>query len=127
MRQIAGAVLVGMIFMVASGFREKPEASLDGRWFGEYQVQSGNVDFEVRFWTEEGQLKGSIDIPHEGIFEAELAWIMIDSTSIHFELVSGGTTRVFDGQMRENQLQGLYLNNQEKGSFSMSRGGLVSQ
>ncbi|HTP79097.1 MAG TPA: hypothetical protein VMM57_01695 [Bacteroidota bacterium] len=127
MRRTAGAFVLGAVVLIALGFHAKQALSLEGRWFGQYEVASSTVDFEVRFWNDGDRVKGTIDIPHEGIFDAQLAWIMVDSTSIHFELVEKNGSRAFDGQLSENHLAGNYVDDLAEGSFSMSRGGLVAQ
>src|SRR5574341_2229287 len=111
--------LLAVLFLWLSGFSSSPKTTLEGSWIGEFKNGTETRSFVVHFVKDDGQLTGVIDIPKEGVYGMALDWIMIDSSSVHFELVRDCGTCVFDGQLRSGRVVGDYLTTANKGTFYM--------
>ena len=114
-RVMVWGVLAGLVLPL-SGFSVSPKSPVEGSWTGEFKSGSATLAFQVHFRTEEGVLVGTVAIPKEHIYGAPLDWIMIDSSSVHFELVRNGKSCVFDGELKNGRIVGECLT-AGKGSF----------
>lgn len=114
-RVIVWGVLAGLVLLL-SGFSVSPISPVEGSWTGEFKSGSATLAFQVHFRAEEGVLVGTVDIPKEHIYGAPLDWIMVDSSSVHFELVRDGTSSVFDGELKNGRIVGECFT-ASKGSF----------
>jgi hypothetical protein len=94
-----------------------PKSPMEGNWIGEFKDGATTLSFQVHFWTENGVLKGRIDIPKENIYAMPLDWIIVDASSVHFELVRECGTCVFDGELKNGRIVGDYLAGASKGAF----------
>ena len=87
MRKLTSTILTALLFILTTAFAPNPPSTLEGKWLGDFKVNAKQVFFQARFWNENGEIKGSIDLPQEGAAGLELSWIIVDSNSIHFEVV----------------------------------------
>ncbi len=114
------ALLKGMgivLLMTTTAFSFLPKSPLEGSWTGEFKHGDAILTIQVRFWTEDGQVKGTIDIPQQGITQAALDWIILEDTSIHFELVKENGICVFDGELKGGRIIGECLSSSNRGAF----------
>ncbi|MBI4429810.1 MAG: hypothetical protein HY562_11910 [Ignavibacteriales bacterium] len=108
---------MGMVLLMSTTAFSSPRSPVEGSWTGEFKNGAVTLTIQVRFWTEDGQLKGAIDIPEQGISQAPLDWIILDSTYVHFELVKDNGTSVFEGELRNGRIVGDCLTSANRGSF----------
>ena len=113
--------IVGFAF-IATAFTLTNMSVIDGNWKGEFKGTSEAIQVQTHFWTENDELKGTIDFPAENIYRLELSWIMIDeANTIHFEVVKNSETLVFDGKLINNDLTGQFSTKTGRGIFTLSR------
>lgn len=105
------------LLLTTTAFSIPPASPLNGSWTGEFKNGSAILTIQVHFWVEDGQIRGTIDIPRQGVSQAPLDWIIVDSTSIHFELVKENGTCVFDGELKNGRIVGDCLTPANRGSF----------
>ena len=123
-RVVVSGVLAGLVVLL-SGFSFNPQSPVEGSWTGEFKSGSATFAFQVHFRTEEDVLAGTIDIPKEHIYGVELDWIIIDSSSVHFELVRNGKSCVFDGELKYGRIVGECFT-AGKGSFYLISDGIAA-
>ena len=106
-----------ILFISTTAFLPSPRSPIEGTWMGEFKNGATILTIQVHFWTEDGETKGTIDIPQESVVRVPLEWIIVDSTSVHFELVRDNGTRVFEGELKNGRIVGDYLTSGNRGSF----------
>jgi hypothetical protein len=115
------ATLLAILFLLSKTFAANPASPLEGKWLGDFKVNAKDVSFRSTFWVENDEIRGTIDLPEEGFFGLPLSWIIVDSSSIHFELVRDSGTLVFDGHLKNNIVAGDFLTKANRGTFNLTR------
>lgn len=121
MKKIGFIILVIALFAVATGFKPMTASQLNGNWSGEFLGTTKSVPFQIHFWTESGEVKGTIDFPQENLYGLELSWIIVESPSVHFEVVKNSEILAFQGRLIENKLIGEFSTKTGRGIFDLSR------
>ncbi len=121
MRKAFYFLLVIAVFAVTTGLKPSVESQLYGNWSGEFLGTSNAVPFQIHFWAENGEIKGTIDFPQEDLYGLELSWIILESQSVHFEVVKNSETLAFQGKLIENKLFGEFSTKTGRGIFDLSR------
>ena len=114
------------LFFVLSAFTTSTVSTVDGLWIGEFTAVDHSVPFKVHFWQDHDGLKGNIYLSDEGAKELPLSWVMVESTSVHFELVQNSGTLVFDGILKDGKISGDLLCSNLRGKFQLAPERLVS-
>lgn len=127
MKKLMLVVLASAFVFGLSSFAFSPRLSIAGSWIGQFQASTTDGTVRVNFWTEEGEIKGTIDIPSEGVFDVPLSWIIVDSNYVHFELVREDQALVFDGHSTGGMISGTCSCKAERGSFRLMKETLVVQ
>ncbi len=121
MRKVFFSLLVIAIFAATTGLKPSGASQLNGNWGGEFLGTTNTVPFQIHFWTENGEIKGTIDFPQENLYGLELSWIILESQSVHFEVVKNSETLAFQGKLIENKLIGEFSTKTGRGLFDLSR------
>jgi hypothetical protein len=121
MRKVSFVFLLVAIFAITTGLKPAAESQLNGNWSGEFLGTTRAVPFQIHFWTENGDVKGTIDFPQEKLYGLELSWIIVESQSVHFEVVKDAETLAFQGRLIENKLFGEFSTKTGRGIFDLSR------
>ena len=126
MNYIARFLAAAVVVLGLSGFSTYPKMSVEGTWRGEYTSLDHSVPIRVHFWQEDEELKGTIVLPGEGNTELSLSWIILEPSSVHFELVRDSGTLVFDGKLEEDRISGDLLYSGLRGKFYLASEAIVS-
>ena len=118
-------LLVGL-FLSLSAFSTIETTSVEGTWVGEFTSIDHSVPFKVRFWQKNNELKGTVNLPDENSKDFPLSWVLVESPSVHFELVRKSGTLVFDGELKNGKISGDLLFSGLRGKFQLSPDKLVS-
>ncbi|HEY6953430.1 MAG TPA: hypothetical protein VI758_13560 [Bacteroidota bacterium] len=114
------------LFFVLSAFTPNTVSPVEGLWIGEFTSVDHSVSFKVHFWQDHDGLKGNIYLSDGGSRELPLSWVMVESTSVHFELVQNSGTLVFDGILKDGKISGDLLCSNLRGKFQLTPERLVS-
>ncbi len=112
--------------LLLTGFKPNSNASIEGDWIGEFTAIDNSVPFRVHFWRHDGALKGTITLSDGKCTEAPLSWVVVESTSVHFELVEPTRTLAFDGVLRNGSIIGELRYSNMRGTFQLSPQSLVN-
>jgi hypothetical protein len=127
MKKVLFVFMAVVLFIFTTAFTSSQVSQFEGKWSGEFKSNAGIVPFQTHFWTENGEVKGTIDFPYEGVFGLELSWIIIESPSLHFEVVKNSGILVFDGKLIDNRLVGKFLTKTDRGTFELSHASNIVQ
>ena len=113
------------VFATARSLQIDPP--VQGAWIGQYMTESGWTAVSVRLWKDGDELKGTINIPSEGVIEAPLSWVMLESNDLHFELVRDSGTLVFDGRLEADRgsVSGTFSLPMYEGRFLLTRAAMA--
>jgi hypothetical protein len=112
---------VVVIFLLTSAFTSAKLSPIDGSWSGAFKGNAGKIPFQTHFWTENAEIKGTIDFPQENTYKIELSWIIVESTFVHFEVTKDIEVLVFEGTLVDNKLVGEFKTKTERGTFDLKR------
>lgn len=121
MKNLLSVFMLAVLFVFTTAFALSKRSQLEGNWSGEFMGTAKAAQFQTHFWTENGEVKGTIDFPQENIFGLELSWIIVESPTVHFEVVKNSETLAFDGRLIENKLFGEFSTKTGRGIFDLSR------
>ena len=127
MKKLLFVVLSAAFVLGLSSFAYSPRLAITGSWIGQFQANVTDGSIRANFWTEDGEIKGTIDIPSEGVYNVPLSWIIVDSNYVHFELVRDDKTLVFDGHSTGGMISGTCSCRAQRGSFRLMKETLVVQ
>ena len=77
--------LLVLAVLVLAPLAPASQKSLDGKWSGVASAgPDGDIYFSVAFKTEEGKLKGTINIPDLGMYDSALNGLSFDGKTLKF-------------------------------------------
>ncbi len=91
-----------------------------GRWEGAITITGIELQIFVTFAPEGNSLSGKIDIPPQGAMGLSLTNIKVTTPKIHFELPAGPGVAIFDGELKEGNIKGNFLQAGAKGTFALT-------
>jgi uncharacterized protein len=94
---------------------------LHGDWVGGVQLGSNWIYIQAHFKAEGSGLTGTLDIPRPNAMGLPLSQIRVESTGIHFELKTSFGISIFDGQLKQDIIEGNAQQNGQRGSFQLIR------
>ncbi len=115
--------LSGLVFLffLLTAFTTNNISPLEGKWVGEFKGTAGTVQVQTRFWTENDELVGTMDFPGENLYDLKMSFIIIEASSVHFEVVKNNEALAFEGKLISNQIVGEFSTKTGKGVFGFSR------
>ena len=96
-------------------------AQVVGDWAGNTLVAQSQLELSVSLAVSGGVLHGTIDIPSQGAFGLELAGVAYEEGRLHFELDSPIGIAVWDGEVREDAIEGEFTQAGLQGTFRLKR------
>ena len=97
-------------------------AVLEGRWQGVNILPSvGQLPFTVTLHVSADGLQGTMDIPDQGAFSLGLSGIVFQSVRLHFELNTPIGLAVWEGELRDEVIEGNFSQAGLEGTFWLSR------
>ncbi len=112
--------------LVSTGFKTDAASAFEGEWVGEFTGIDHAVPFKVHFWRHDGALKGTITLSDGKRADMALSWVVVESTSVHFELVEPARTLAFDGILRNGLITGDLRYSNLRGTFQLAQRNLVN-
>jgi hypothetical protein len=109
------------LFIFTSAFDSYKLSPIEGKWSGEFKGNTEAGPFQTHFWTENDEIKGTIDFPKEKVYGLELSWIIVEYPSVHFEITRKSEILVFDGKLFNTKLIGEFRTKADHGTFDLSR------
>jgi hypothetical protein len=125
MKNLTRSFALVALFLTLSAFTTK-NTSVEGTWVGEFAAIDQSIPFRVHFWQENDALKGTINLPDNGSKELPLSWVVVEQSSVHFELVQDCGTLVFDGVLRDGKISGNLVCDNMRGQFQLAPANLVN-
>lgn len=113
------------LFVVLSAFTPN-RVSVEGSWIGEFTAIDQSIPIRVHFWHENDELKGTINLSDKGNKEFPLSWIVVEASTVHFELVQDCGTLVFDGILKDGKISGNLLCSNFRGQFQLAPANLAN-
>ncbi len=118
-----GVIALGLML---TGFKPESNSAIEGEWIGEFTGIDHSVPFKVHFWRHDGALKGTITLSDGKPAEMPLSWVVVESTSVHFELVEPTRTLAFDGILRNGLITWELRYSNLRGTFQLAPQNLIS-
>ncbi len=84
------------------------QSEIDGTWDGAIDIMGTELIIIVKFYTDEDQLKATIDIPQQGAQGLSLTNVHFEHDSVYFELPAGPGLAVFDGILEGEHISGKF-------------------
>jgi hypothetical protein len=121
MKEVFRIIVLTAVFIITSAFTSSKLSPIDGQWSGEFKGNAGTLPFQTRFWTENGEIKGTIDFPSVKVYRKEISWILIETDIVHFEVPNDSEVLVFEGILTDNKLIGEFKAKTDRGTFNLIR------
>ena len=102
-------------------------AILEGRWEGvDILPGVGQLPFIVTFYVSADGLQGIMDIPNQDAFGLELSGIVFEAGRLHFELETPIGLAVWDGELRDEEIEGDFNQAGLGGTFRLRRPDVIA-
>ena len=95
------------------------QSSIDGDWSGSISVAGQAMPMSMHFTAAEDGLSGAIDI--QGATGLLLQSVSYQPPRLHFELPTGGSVAVFDGEHAGDSIVGAFTQAGITGTFTFER------
>jgi len=118
---ISAALLLAMVALVP--IAPASQKSIDGKWSGVASAgPDGDLYFNVAFKTEEGKLRGTINIPDLGIYDTALTGLSFDGKTLNFGVPAPEGDVVCEAKLEsDGTFAGDYDQMGMIGSFTLKR------
>ncbi|MDP2886572.1 MAG: alpha/beta hydrolase [Ignavibacteria bacterium] len=100
---------------------------LVGKWNGDIDIMGQALGVIVEFRSIANELKATIDIPVQNAKGLNLKNVRFESPKVHFELQGGPGLAIFEGELKQDSINGSFLQAGVSGSFHLARGELVKK
>ena len=102
-------------------------AVLEGRWEG-VNIPPGGIElpFVVTLYVSDDGLQGTMDIPSQGAFGLELSEVAFQSGRLHFELDTAIGLAAWDGELRDEVIEGDLRQAGRRGTFRLIRSEMIA-
>ncbi len=84
------------------------QTDIEGTWDGAIDIMGTELIIVVNFYTEDGRLSATIDIPQQGAQDVSLTNVYFEQDSVYFELPAGPGLAVFDGTLEDEYIAGKF-------------------
>jgi pimeloyl-ACP methyl ester carboxylesterase len=126
MLTVCGIVFAG-VALAAPSYAPPAKASeptgFIGKWEGAIEVLGSKLGIAVTATGAGADLKATIDIPQQMAKGLPLTNVRFESPKVHFELVATPGLAVFDGELREGTIKGMFEQGGVKGTFELKPAG----
>ncbi|QKY71093.1 alpha/beta hydrolase [Lentibacillus sp. CBA3610] len=122
--------LVIVILMVAAGCRDgeegNDETDLNGEWTGSIEIPSQPLDIIVNL-NNDDEWNGTISIPVQGLQDYPLSSITVNGTDVAFFMEIQGQQISFDGEYKDETIEGDFTQHGQTFPFNLTKGGRVEE
>ncbi|MBN1222246.1 MAG: alpha/beta hydrolase, partial [Candidatus Aminicenantes bacterium] len=109
------------LFFGSSLIAAAGQSQVDGTWDGIIEIMGQKLEFVAHFKTEGGELKGTMDIPLQGVNGLPLKDIAYEHPNISFILETPQAVAGFEGTVEGDKITGHFEQGGIRGAFSLSR------
>ena len=93
-----------------------------GVWDGAIDIMKRSIGISIVFKMQDGALNATVDIPEQSAMNLPLINVRFDSSRVHCELPAGPGLAVFDGDLKDDSIKGVFTQAGGKGDFHLLRG-----
>ncbi len=97
-------------------------ATVVGHWEGAITIMGTQLAIKVDFTTGTQGLAATIDIPQQGVKALPLSNVGYRAPELHFELPAGPGLATFDGEVKGDEITGVFAQAGVTGEFRLKRG-----
>ncbi len=112
-------VLFVLMLLVSAGNSQSP---IDTTWNGDINIMGSKLGIIVRFWSEGGMSKGTLDIPQQKAEGLSFSVVVFNNPKVYFELTAGPGLAAFDGIYYNDSISGSFTQAGVKGTFLLKKG-----
>lgn len=99
--------------------------AVHGRWEGAVAIGPGQLGFAVTCADSDGSLECKLDIPAQGLSGQGLSRVSFESGRFHFEFDTGFGVAVWEGDLRNDTIEGDFTQAGVSGTFHLERASLA--
>lgn len=121
------------IFMLAvaagcsdGGEESEEDKAVNGKWTGAIDVPNHQLEIIVNLIKEDGR-SGTISIPVQGIKDYPLSSVTVNGQDIAFFMEVHGQQISFDGEYKDDVIEGNFSQQGQTFPFRLTKGGLVDE
>jgi len=96
-------------------------ANIDGIWDGSIEIMGQKLEFVANFKTEGKEVKGTMDIPMQGVNGLPLKNVVYDHPNLSFVLETPQASANFEGVVEGDKITGHFEQGGIKGTFTLTR------
>jgi len=97
------------------------QGKIDGTWTGTITIMGQKLEFVTNFKTEGEEIKGTMDMPMQGVNDLPLKDVKYDHPKISFILETPQAAANFEGVVEGDTITGQFEQGGIKGSFTLTR------
>ena len=116
--------IVGILLLLVCGFfmpSHAAQESLEGNWVGTLKIQDRQDRVDAHFQVEQGNIKGTVDVPLKGEMNLHLLNINLDASRVRFEWQEQTRTFLFNGQLIDGAISGEVRQGETQGTLQLVR------
>jgi pimeloyl-ACP methyl ester carboxylesterase len=112
-------IFVSILLAVSFSFSQ---SAIDTTWHGDIDIMSTKLGIIVKFRSEGGLSKGTIDIPTQKAEGLSLTGVVFNNPKVRFELEAGPGLAVFEGIYYPDSISGTFQQGGISGTFLLKKG-----
>jgi uncharacterized protein len=112
-------LLVLPVLLTAFIYSQSP---IDTTWHGDVDIMGSKLGIIVKFWSQGGMTKGTIDIPQQNQEGLALTGAVFVNPKVHFELQGTPGLAVFEGIYHIDSISGTFSQAGISGTFLLKKG-----
>lgn len=105
------------LYATAFGFQQP----LEGDWVGTLKFKNSQDRVDVHFRVEQGNIKGTVDVPLREQMSLALSNISLDSYRVSFEWQDKSGAIIFNGQLADGAISGEVRQGEAQGTLQLVR------
>jgi dienelactone hydrolase len=109
------------LFLCLGVISVEAQDKIDGTWEGSIEIMGQKLEFVTNFKTEGEEVKGTMDIPMQGVNGLPLKDVVYDPPKISFILETPQASANFTGIVEGDKITGEFEQGGIKGTFTLTR------
>lgn len=100
----------------------KANKDLLGKWEGNINIGGQALNVIINFTEmKDHTLSATLDIPQQSAMNLPLAELKYNAPKVYFELLIPNAKAVFDGTLKDNKIEGSFIQKDMKGTFTLTK------
>lgn len=108
------------------GDKNREDEAMNGKWTGSIEVPNQPLDITVNL-NKDDEWSGTISIPIQGIEDYPLSSVSVNGTDVAFFMEIQGQQISFDGELKDDVLEGDFSQHGQTFPFNLTKGGPVDE